>query len=88
MVTSRTSFRPLACLGLLTSLLASPAPAAAGSSLRFHGTGSANADRVKIRIDDPANANPGPAADIGASDFTIELWMRGRSPASCVRPRR
>jgi glucose/arabinose dehydrogenase len=70
----------------LTSLLASPAPAAAGSSLRFHGTGSGDADRVKIRIDDPANADPGPPADVGAGDFTIELWMRGRSSENPAGP--
>ncbi len=47
-------------------------------SLRFFGNGVAapDLDRVKIRIDDPANADPGPPADIGADDFTIEFWMR------------
>jgi hypothetical protein len=34
-------------------------------------------DRVKIRIDDPATSLPGPPADIGATDFTIEFWMKG-----------
>ncbi|MCU0479114.1 MAG: PQQ-dependent sugar dehydrogenase [Chloroflexi bacterium] len=61
--------------------------AAAGTSLRFHGNGTADVDRVKIRVDDPTNANPGPPADVGAADFTIELWMRGRAaenPAPAV----
>ncbi len=46
-----------------------------GASLRFHGNGVNDIDRVKIRIDDPANADPGPPADIGAEDFTLEFWM-------------
>jgi len=49
---------------------------AAGHSLRFYGTGSGDIDRVKIRIDDPANALPGPPADVGATDFTVELWLK------------
>jgi glucose/arabinose dehydrogenase len=49
----------------------------AGHSLRFFGAGSGDIDRVKIRIDDPATTLPGPAADVGAGDFTIELWLKG-----------
>lgn len=45
-------------------------------ALRFYGNGTGDIDRVKIRIDDPANNSPGPPADIGATDFTIEFWMR------------
>ncbi|MGQ0603587.1 MAG: LamG-like jellyroll fold domain-containing protein [Anaerolineales bacterium] len=33
-------------------------------------------DRVKIQIDDPANTKAGPPADIGATDFTLEFWMK------------
>jgi hypothetical protein len=53
--------------------------APAGQSLRFFGGGVAapDADRVKIRIDDPANSLPGPPADVGAEDFSIEFWVRG-----------
>lgn len=51
--------------------------AADASSLRFFGNGTGDIDRVKIRIDDPANSLPGPPADIGATDFTIELWVKG-----------
>ena len=47
-----------------------------GHSLRFFGTGSGDVDRVKIRIDDPANSLPGPPADVGATDFTIEFYMQ------------
>ncbi|HNP62640.1 MAG TPA: Calx-beta domain-containing protein [Woeseiaceae bacterium] len=49
------------------------------SSLRYFGNGTNDIDRVKIRIDDPANNAPGPPADIGASDFTIELWLKAAS---------
>ena len=48
-----------------------------GHSLHLFGTGSGDVDRVKIRIDDPANSLPGPPADVGATDFTIEFWMMG-----------
>jgi len=51
----------------------------AGSALRFFGNGVNDIDRVKIQIDDPANSNPGPPADIGATDFTLEFWMKGRA---------
>ncbi|PWT90576.1 MAG: hypothetical protein C5B54_06915, partial [Acidobacteria bacterium] len=44
--------------------------------LRFHGNGTNDIDRVKIQIDDPANSNAGPRADVGSADFTIEFWMR------------
>ncbi|MFQ5594260.1 MAG: LamG-like jellyroll fold domain-containing protein, partial [Anaerolineae bacterium] len=47
-----------------------------GYSLRFHGNGVDDLDRVKIQIDDPANNDPGPPADIGAEDFTLEFWMK------------
>jgi hypothetical protein len=61
----------LAALGLL--------PGGAGAaelSLRFHGNGVEDVDRVKIRVDDPATVAPGPPADIGATDFTLEFWMK------------
>jgi hypothetical protein len=48
-------------------------------SLRFRGNGVGDIDRVKIRIDDPTNTRPGPPADVGAEDFTIEWWLRGTS---------
>jgi glucose/arabinose dehydrogenase len=52
-------------LGLLFS-----GPASA-RSLRFFGNGSGDIDRVKIKIDNPAKP-----ADVGATDFTLEWWMR------------
>ena len=53
----------------------------AQNSLRFYGSGvsAPDQDRVKIMIDNPANGNPGPPADIGASDFTIEFWMKAQA---------
>jgi len=41
-----------------------------GFSLRFYGNGYADIDRVKIRIDPPV------PADVGATDFTLEWWMK------------
>lgn len=45
----------------------------AGTSLRFYGNGvnAPDLDRVKIPIDGPERP-----ADIGATDFTIEFWLR------------
>lgn len=43
---------------------------AAAGSLRFFGTGAGDVDRVKIPIDPPT------AADVGATDFTIDFWLR------------
>lgn len=50
-----------------------------GSSLWYHGNGNSDIDRVKIPVDDPGNSNPGPPADVGATDFTIEFWMKAFS---------
>jgi|GEM_PF-3474698 len=41
-----------------------------GYSLRFYGNGVNDIDRVKIQID------PHKPADVGATDFTIEFWMK------------
>jgi glucose/arabinose dehydrogenase len=62
--------RAAVLLGLCTGLfLPGSAPA---TSLRFFGTGQNDIDRVKIRVDGPAKP-----ADVGATDFTLEWWMRG-----------
>src|SRR3990172_2807512 len=42
-----------------------------GFSLRFHGNGYGDLDRVKIPIDGPARP-----ADVGVADFTIDWWMK------------
>jgi hypothetical protein len=55
-----------------------------GFSLRYYGNGYGDLDRVKVAIDDPTNAEPGPPADVGATDFTLEWWMKvppGENPA-------
>jgi hypothetical protein len=41
-----------------------------GYSLRFYGFGDQDVDRVKIPID------PQVPADVGATDFTLEFWMK------------
>jgi hypothetical protein len=51
-------------------------PPGAGRSLRFFGQGGTYDDRVRIRLDDPATTSPGPRVDVGATDLTIEFWMR------------
>ena len=64
---------------ILTLLVCLPlAMASATNSIRFFGGLSSNdADRIKIQIDDPANNLPGPPADVGVTDFTIEFWVKG-----------
>ena len=60
----------------LILLLLDPARA---TSLRFFGFGDQDVDRVKILIDDVGDPNdePGPPVDVGATDFTIEFWVKG-----------
>jgi hypothetical protein len=53
----------------------------AGYSLRFYGHGVDDIDRVKVPID------PSVPADVGATDFTIEWWMKAaaadNTPGDC-----
>lgn len=58
--------------------LASAIDVSGQTSIRFFGNGinAPDADRIKIRIDDENNNDPGPPADIGAEDFTLEFWMK------------
>jgi len=52
----------------------------ANTSIRFFGNGGTYDDRVLIRLDDPTlPADPSPAVDLGATDFTIEFWMKARA---------
>ncbi|MFN4032794.1 MAG: LamG-like jellyroll fold domain-containing protein [Fimbriimonadales bacterium] len=69
-------YATLSLLWLTIGLLAGYAQ---GYSLRFYGNGTDDIDRVKIRIDDPNNNLPGPPADVGATDFTIEFWMKANA---------
>jgi hypothetical protein len=50
-------------------------------SLRFFGNGVNDIDRVKILIDPP-----GPPADVGSTDFTIEFWLRSPPGANTAGP--
>jgi hypothetical protein len=56
-------------------------------SVRFFGNGTGDIDRIKIRVDDPYNPNdePGPPADVGAADFTIEFWLMGTQAENAAR---
>lgn len=68
---------------VLAALIFAPvAPAQNTHSLRLFGTGTNQQDRARFPIDGNApGANTTSAADIGAGDFTIELWVKGtRSP--------
>jgi glucose/arabinose dehydrogenase len=69
----RGRWRRLGRVMLLAALaLAGPRSAlAAGTSLRFHGTGTGGIDRVTIALDGPARP-----VDVGATDFTLEWWMK------------
>ncbi len=75
------SYRWASALFLAALLAALTAQAqGAGTSLRFHGNGVSDIDRVKIQIDEPPpDSTPGPPADIGAEDFTLEFWMKARA---------
>jgi hypothetical protein len=57
---------------LLAVAIMMPFGASNAGSIRFFGNGANDIDRIKIRIDPP-----GPPADIGAGDFTIEFWIKG-----------
>jgi hypothetical protein len=66
---------PTAAFALASALVLLGAQAALGfstRSVRFFGTGGDPAvDRIKVRVDPPT------PADVGAGDFTVELWLRG-----------
>jgi glucose/arabinose dehydrogenase len=86
---ARSSIGPrwIAALVGLTCWLLGATAAAAGFSLFFSATGSGDVDRVKIRVDDPANALPWGPVDVGATDFTVEFWIKASAadnPAAAV----
>ncbi|MGD8732724.1 MAG: metallophosphoesterase, partial [Anaerolineales bacterium] len=56
-----------------------------GFSLRFDGVYNDTENRVRIEIDDPNNNDPGPPVDIGATDFTIEWWLKA-TPGENIAP--
>ncbi len=45
-------------------------------SLEFFDYVGPDVGRVKIRVDDETNSLLGPVVDVGATDFTIEFWMK------------
>lgn len=57
-----------------------------GYALRFYGNGIDDIDRVKIRIDDETTTAAGPPHDVGSTDFTIELWIRGNASDNGAGP--
>ena len=71
------ALRPLARRAALVALVVFNLPSAfaAGHSLRFFGAGAGDIDRIKVQIDNPVTALPGPPADVGATDFTLEFWL-------------
>lgn len=58
--------RSIAVVASLAAWLLGATALAAGHSLSFDGTGNADADRVKIRVDDPMNALPWGPVGVGA----------------------
>jgi hypothetical protein len=69
---------------LLLGVSLGDAQVGGGFSLRFHGNQSNDIDRVKIRVDAPEVP-----ADVGATDFTIEWWMKavaGQNTAGPISP--
>jgi len=81
MVTNPTPGGGTSAAGFTVS---SGAGGSAGYALRFHGNGvwAPDRDRVKIRIDNP----PGPPADVGATDFTLEFWMQALASENTAGP--
>lgn len=62
----------LAAVGGAVALLPAVVPVcSAQTSLRFHGNGFGDIDRVKISLDGPDRP-----VDVGATDFTLEFWLR------------
>lgn len=62
-------------IGVLTLLPVVPLDAQSTDySLRFYGHGTGDIDRVKISIDNPVRP-----ADVGATDFTFEFWMKANA---------
>jgi hypothetical protein len=75
----------------LGSSVAQIEPPVINFALRFHGNSQAEADRLIVRVDDPATSGAGPSVDVGAADFTLEFWMRANpgdnaaGPVTCGR---
>jgi hypothetical protein len=64
---------------IATLLLLAVTGVSSAQSLRFHGHGVDDIDRVKIRID------PHVPVDVGATDFTIDFWMKANAADNRTR---
>ena len=71
---------------VLAGGFAASSVAFAAASLHFNGNGAGGADRVQVPVDDPAAAGTGLAVNVGATDFTIEFWMRARADENTAAP--
>ncbi|MCX7717867.1 MAG: LamG domain-containing protein [Candidatus Sumerlaeaceae bacterium] len=76
---TKATLYPVALLLVICSLGSLSHAGASLYSLRFHGTGTGQQDRVRIKIDAPPVA-----ADIGAGSFSIDFWMKGTHAANTV----
>ncbi|MFN0074305.1 MAG: LamG-like jellyroll fold domain-containing protein [Chloroflexota bacterium] len=47
-----------------------------GFSIYFTGSGGSTADHVRVPLDGPAHTVWGSPADVGATDFTLEFWIK------------
>lgn len=67
-------------VGLLLALPGIAGAQGSESALRFYGTGvgpPGQQDRILIPVDDNAPGAGSSPIDVGASSFTLELWLRG-----------
>jgi hypothetical protein len=62
----------------------SPPSPATSLSLRFFGTGAGDIDRVKISLLDTSGVSR--PVNIGATDFTIEFWIKGDPTVNPTTP--
>ena len=61
-------------------------PQIGGYYLRFNGSpGDENENRILIPVDDPNTTDPGPPVDVGATNFTIEWWMKAEASENSAK---
>lgn len=70
------TYTPTATATPLPGHWSTPAPGER-ASVRFYGAGRDAIDRITIRIDGPARP-----ADVGATDFTVEFWLKAEAGAN------
>lgn len=75
---SRTGAVGAAAGACLAALLAFPPPASAATyAIRLPADTGYGSPYLRIVVDDPNTSTPGPSADVGATDFTLEAFVRG-----------